>query len=153
MDVQYPGHRATNVRASAEELPSLTGRAGPSKSEIRRRGRGLCNLELLALAALRRYGYERRALRDAKPTRFHGRPTERSNSARFDGRIIRCIDFERCLKSIGEESALALQLYYVDGYSQPDVAEVIGISPRTLSTILPKALAALALALDRDGQL
>lgn len=151
MYAQPQGNPTADLRANADDLDSLTGVSGPSRHQIRKRSEALGHIEALAIAALRRYGYERRALKDAKPTRYDrlpGRPTERSRTTLYDARIIRCIDFERVLNAIGPTYSTILQLHYVDGETHQMTALAAGLSTRSAQTLLPQALTALARALD-----
>ena len=123
-----------------------------SKAAANRRLRGLASDEALAIAQLRRYGYDRRAARlgnaatDLDPRGRPGSNGGRTN--RYDARIVRVVDFDRALSSIGGHNAAMLQMYYCDGEDQALVAEAIGVSIRTLHGMLPKALQLLVSALE-----
>jgi DNA-directed RNA polymerase specialized sigma24 family protein len=136
-------HRAT--------LPAVDAVATISSRKRMERERGIGTDEALAIAAYRRYAWERQSGRDAPACRYSGRmgrPSATPTTAVYDARIVRKIDFERCLKTIGEYFASILKLYYVDGESQAVVAASAGRSVRSINDDLPKARKALADALD-----
>ncbi len=132
--------------ANARTLPVVLGVTRAGSKENQRRLGSLSADEALAIAAYRRYTWERRSGKNAINPRYEGREGKRPErrSSHYDARIVRCIDFERCLAAIGPYFATVLKLWHVDGESLDTVAHATGRSPSTIMGDLGKASAALA---------
>lgn len=119
------------------------------------RGRGLDANEALAVAHLRAYGYDRRAVIHGRVACYEQRPGRPgpNHPTRFDARIVRVIDFGRALASIGSDFSTILQLYHCDGESITDICRAVGYSPRKLWARLPEARQALVRALSEANLL
>jgi DNA-directed RNA polymerase specialized sigma24 family protein len=149
-----PHPQPHRIAASGHSEPPLEQvRAVPTATaaELRRRGRSATPREALALAALKRYEYERRSQRNAAPHRFDRTDSGSARStSRFDARIVRCIDVSRVLEKIGSEYATLLTLYHVHGESEENISLAIHRSIRSIVDALPRARQALAEAMEQD---
>ena len=137
-------------------LSDITGVATISRQQKIERERGIGADEALAIAAYRRYVWERRSGKDAPIHRFdggRGRPKHNPSTAIYDARIVRKVDFERCLATIGAYFSTILKLYHVDGENQSTIAGATGRSVRSVVADLPLARKALAEALDAADML
>lgn len=67
----------------------------------------------------------------------------------FDAHHVRVIDFEAAFSTLPEAAQQMLLLIYRDNMRKHEAASVLGVHVRTVFLHLPKALAALADALDR----
>ena len=145
-----------NGRALPARLEAIDGVATISSRQKIERERGIGADEALAIAAYRRYTWERRSGKDAPNHRYdhgQGRPKNNPSTSIYDARIVRKIDFERCLATIGEYFSTILKLYHVDGESQSLIAHATGRSIRSIVGDLPNARRALAEALDKADML
>lgn len=145
-----------NGRALPTVIDTIDGIATISSHQRVERERGIGADEALAIAAYRRYAWERRSNKDAPNhcyDRGQGRPKNNPSTSIYDARIVRKIDFERCLATIGEHFSTILKLYHVDGESQSLIAHATGRSIRSIADDLPKARRALAEALDAADML
>jgi len=149
---QRNGGTLARVAASAAgTIKDLTGHTSISSRERIRRESGISADEALALAAYRRYAFEKRTGKDAPACKYEGnrgRPKNRPSAAIWDARIVRGIDFERCLTRIGPFHSTILKLYYVDGETLETVSASTNRCTRTLQGDLADARQALAMALE-----
>lgn len=116
-------------------------------------------LDALAVAALRRWRYERGALTrgrvcadDARPGRRPANQTEVSTNL-WEGRIIRVLDFESAFATLDTEQQAVLLAVYGERMGDKVAAHLIGCSPRKVAYTKGPALTALAAALDRRNLL
>ncbi|MDR3737586.1 MAG: hypothetical protein P4L40_01065 [Terracidiphilus sp.] len=115
-------------------------------------------LQCLALAALRRWCWERGALRRGTSVPPFVRPGRPSNdpadgTRRREAGIIRCIDFERAFDTLPAPQQALLLAVYREGLGDRVAAELIGKSQRYVAYAKIAALDALADVLDRRSLL
>jgi RNA polymerase sigma factor (sigma-70 family) len=82
-----------------------------------------------------------------------GRPTKGSKTATADAALVNVLDFERALGKLPDQLQLLLVFRYRDGQNQKQVAEALGVSVRTVSTLEGLAVSKLAESLDRTDSL
>jgi DNA-directed RNA polymerase specialized sigma24 family protein len=107
--------------------------------------------EALALAALRRWCQDRRALHAAKTADYVYAGCENRRLSRFDARLVRTIDFARALATLDPREQVALIYRHRDHEDANTTARAIGCSPRTVGNLLlsgRRNLAAILMARD-----
>ena len=105
-------------------------------------------LESLAVAALRRWSFDRAQLRHGTPQVKRNGFTPRQ-SRQADARQVRIIDFERAFATLPPDQRTPLLLFYRDQLSPHHVADILGCSPQLAQFHAACALAHLTDSLDR----
>jgi RNA polymerase sigma factor (sigma-70 family) len=105
--------------------------------------------EALALASLRRWCHDRRALSAARTVDYLYAGCESRRLTRFDARLVRTIDFAKVMATLDPREQVALVLHHRDHEDANEIARAIGCSPRTVSSLLVTGRANLAAELLR----
>jgi len=105
--------------------------------------------EALALARLRQWCYDRLQLNGARTVDYQRHGWQQRNSATFDARLVRVIDFERAMSTLNADEQAALILTHRDRERAHRVAIALRCSERKLSYLLQNARRKLAHTLDR----
>ena len=152
MHDQHSQHRGTDVPADRPATPHHTGELAAVHAVPNQRGERRCGWstqESLAVAAIRRYLWERKRTQKQhrEPNPARGRPG-RTSGNRCDASIVRCIDFERCLEQIDSQTRVILIRVLGCGDDMSTVAEMCGISTRTVLSHIQPGLARLTALLD-----
>jgi DNA-directed RNA polymerase specialized sigma24 family protein len=105
--------------------------------------------EALAIARLRQWAYDRLQVASARTVEYKRSGWTQRRSRDFDARLVRVMDFSRCMARLDAEDQIMLVLAYRDKENHQRIAEALHISLRTLDTRLPLARRRLANELDR----
>jgi DNA-directed RNA polymerase specialized sigma24 family protein len=106
-----------------------------------------------ATIALRRWLYDRTLLLSGKVTNYERIGWQKRANASYDARQVRVVDFELALQTLPAHTQTLLILAYANGYSNEETSAIMGISPSTVYYQIPRALDALACALERRSLL
>jgi len=105
--------------------------------------------EALALASLRRWCHDRRALSAARTVDYLYAGCEQRRITRFDARLVRTIDFAKVMATLDPREQVALVLRHRDHEDANEIARAIGCCPRTVANLLVSGRVHLAAELLR----
>jgi DNA-directed RNA polymerase specialized sigma24 family protein len=113
----------------------------------------LTSFEALAVAALRRWCAERRAIRAGHAVNLQANGYTPRNSRACDARFVRVLSFEQIFGTLEDCQQSALLLAYRDGLSAHAMARSLRLCVPVAQARLAAARLSLANALDRCGLL
>lgn len=105
--------------------------------------------EVMAIARLRQWANDKRALQSARTTNYQRRGWQSRNSRSFDARQVRVIDFERVLGSLEDNEQATLVLRYRDKERAESIAKMLACSVRQVAYLEIRARHKLAARLDQ----
>jgi len=113
----------------------------------------MTTIEVLAMAAIRRWCFDRLKLQSGQRTNYKRAGWQERNTRQMDARHIRVIDFERVLAKLPASVQVMLLLAHRDGYAPDELATMGNVDTRTIKAHLRVSLAALGQLLDAEGLL
>lgn len=131
----------------------LASPAADGDGPLRFRSRG--HFAAVAATAMRQILTDRARRRAAKKRGGGERPVTLTNVGTPSGREVDVIDLDRALTELAEldpRRARVVELRYFGGLTVPEVADHLGLSPRTVELDWRGARAWLAARLDRGGE-
>ena len=92
-------------------------------------------------------------MRNGRTTDYQREGWRQRDARSADARIVRVVDFERCLSRLPQAAQVMLVLAHRDGHSHHQLALMSGTSPRFIQYQLSAARESLAAALDEADML
>jgi DNA-directed RNA polymerase specialized sigma24 family protein len=110
-------------------------------------------LEVKAITRIRLWQHDRNLLRRGTAVDYRRQGWQKRGTALYDARLVRVVDFERVLESLAPEDQQLIILAHCEQRTARETAAIVGAEESTARRRTDRALARLAIALDRAGLL
>ncbi len=104
--------------------------------------------ETLAVAAIRRWCYDRQKLKNGETVSYKRSGWAERRQRDLDARLVRVLDFEKIFQTLTSEEQIMLTLAHCNGYTEAEMSAMTNLSVRSIATYLPQTRYKLAMALD-----